>query len=395
VTRRGLPVGPPPEELMELPLDAGVEESPFLRPRRRTRVRPRRRAFTSRALLGAQVAAVALLALAGAWTAWQRVFASDRLRVGRLEVRGSHFLSEGEVRELASPVVGESILALDIEALKARLRSSPWVADATVSRALPDTVRVEIHERVPLALAELDRLYLMDEDGGLIDIYGPRTGAFDLPIVRGLLGVEEESRRDRARRAGTLLADLAELGSEISEVYVEPSGDLRVVLRGPGEVLLFGDPPYREKLVTFLSLRRDLAEKAPGAEQFDLRFRGRIFARQPAVKTRPSEPGAVPSLPAAEPPKPAAHAAEPPLARTTASLHEMPAWPTGQDRPGPFEKPQAARGAGFTPEPRVEGLGGAPQHSANKPQAARGAGFTPEPRAGGLGGAAQHPPEQR
>ena len=101
VTRRGLPVGPPPEELMELPLDPGVEESPFLRPRRRTRVRPRRRGFTTRALLGAQVAAVALLAVAGAWTAWQRVFASDRLRVGRLEVRGSHFLSEGEVRELA------------------------------------------------------------------------------------------------------------------------------------------------------------------------------------------------------------------------------------------------------------------------------------------------------
>jgi cell division protein FtsQ len=271
-------------------------------------------------LLGAQVAAVALLAVAGAWTAWQRVFASDRLRVGRLEVRGSHFLSEGEVRELVGPAVGESILALDIEALKARLRASPWVADATVTRALPDTVRVEIHERVPLALAELDRLYLMDEDGGLIDIYGPRTGAFDLPIVRGLLGVEEESRRDRARRAGTLLADLAELGSEISEVYVEPSGDLRVVLRGPGEVLLFGDPPYRQRLVTFLSLRRDLAEKVPGAEQFDLRFRGRIFAKQPAVPPRPSEPGAVPSLPAAEQHVPAPPRAELPSAKTTASL---------------------------------------------------------------------------
>jgi cell division protein FtsQ len=387
VTRRGLPVGPPPEELMELPLDPGVEESPFLRPRRRTRVRPRRRGFTTRALLGAQVAAVALLAVAFAWTAWQRVFASDRLRVGRLEVRGSHFLSEGEVRELASPVVGESILALDIEALKARLRSSPWVADATVTRALPDTVRVEIHERVPLALAELDRLYLMDQDGGLIDIYGPRTGAFDLPIVRGLLGVEEESRRDRARRAGALLADLAELGGEISEVYVEPSGDLRVVLRGPGEVLLFGDPPYRERLVTFLSLRRDLAEKAPGAEQFDLRFRGRIFAKQPAVPRRTSEPGAVPSLPAAENDEP--RAAGPPRPATPRVVPSA----TRQPPPPPGDRVAAS------------GPGGAPPRPTDKPQTARGAGFTPDPRAGGprtaeswrdkLGDAAQRPPDQR
>ena len=166
--RRGLPVGAPPEELMELPLlDPTADESPFLRPQRRTRLRPRRRGFTARALLVVQVAAVGIVAVVGAWTAWQRVFSSDRLRVGRLEVRGSQFLSEGEVRELASPAVGESILTLDIEALKARLRASPWVADATVTRALPDTVRVEIHERVPLALAELDQLYLMDQDGGL------------------------------------------------------------------------------------------------------------------------------------------------------------------------------------------------------------------------------------
>jgi cell division protein FtsQ len=296
----GLPVGPPPSELLDLGLEPEAAESPFLRPRRRARVRPRRRGPAARLLLALQVVAVVLLAAVGAWTAWQRVFASDRLRVGRLEVRGSHFLSEGEVRELIGPAVGESILALDIEALKTRLRSSPWVADATVTRALPDTVRVEIRERVPLALAELDRLYLMDEDGGLIDIYGPRTGAFDLPIVRGLLGVEEESRRERARRAGALLADLAELGGEISEVYVLPSGDLRTVLRGAGEVLLFGEPPYRQRLVTFLSLRRELAERAPGAEHFDLRFRGRIFAKLPAAPTPTTEPGASPSLPAAE-----------------------------------------------------------------------------------------------
>jgi cell division protein FtsQ len=326
VTRRsGLPVGPPPQELMDLPapaepaaysrgpLGTGVDESPFLRPRRRTRIRPRRRGTAARVVLGLQVVAMGLLALVGSWTAWQRVFASERLRVGRLEVKGSHFLSEGEVRELIGPAVGENILALDIDGLKARLRASPWVADATVTRALPDTLRVDIRERVPLAIAELDRLYLMDADGGLIDIYGPRTGAFDLPIVRGLAGLDEESRRERARRAGALIADLAELASEVSEVYVEPSGDLRVVLRGPGEVLLFGDPPYRERLVTFLSLRRELAEKAPGAEHFDLRFRGRIFAKLPSHPT-PSEPGAPPSPPAAETKQPA-HAT--PRGRTT------------------------------------------------------------------------------
>ena len=286
--RRGLPSEPVREDLVDLTIPAG-EESPFLRAR--ARLRPRRRGPIARLLLVLQVSAIVLLAAVGAWTTYQRVVASERLKVARVEVRGSHFLSEGEVRELLGPAVGENILALDIEALKARLRSSPWVADATVTRALPDTLRVEVRERVPLALAELERLYLMDVDGDLVDVYGPRTGAFDLPIVRGLMRVDPEARRDRARRAAALLGDLEELGGEVSEVFVEPSGDLRVVLRGPGEVLLFGDPPYRQRFLTFLSLRRELAEKAPGAEHFDLRFRGRIFAKRPPPAIAEAAPG--------------------------------------------------------------------------------------------------------
>ena len=286
--RRGLPLEPVREDLVDLTIPAG-EESPFLRAR--ARLRPRRRGPVARLLLVLQVSAIVLLAAVGAWTTYQRVVASERLKVARVEVRGSHFLSEGEVRELLGPAVGENILALDIEALKARLRSSPWVADATVTRALPDTLRVEVRERVPLALAELERLYLMDVDGDLVDVYGPRTGAFDLPIVRGLMRVDPEARRDRARRAAALLGDLEELGGEVSEVFVEPSGDLRVVLRGPGEVLLFGDPPYRQRFLTFLSLRRELAEKAPGAEHFDLRFRGRIFAKRPPPRDRGGSTG--------------------------------------------------------------------------------------------------------
>jgi hypothetical protein len=150
---------------------------------------------------------------------------------------------------------------------------------------------VTIHEREPLALAEVDRLYLMDGDGGLIDIYGPRTAAFDLPIVRGLAGLEGEARRDRAERAGALLRDLGDAGAEISEVFVLPSGDVKAVLRGPGETVLLGAPPCRARFLTFLGLRKELVLRAPHTEYFDLRFRGRIYAKAaaPPEGSRPRE----------------------------------------------------------------------------------------------------------
>jgi len=277
VRPRPLPQEPPLVELALRP----VEEPPFLRPKTRTRVRPVRRGLIARLAFVLQLVAGVAVAVTVAWTGYEKVMASERLKVGRIEVRGSHFLSEAEVRERLSPAVGENILTVDIEALTTLLRASPWVADATVKRTLPDVLQVDIRERVPLALAELERLHLMDEDGTLIDVYGPRTAGFDLPIVRGLLGLEGGERRDRARRAGALLGDLAELGSEISEVHVEDSGDLRVVLRGAGEVLRLGGPPYRKRFTTFLALRRDLRDRCPDAEYCDLRFRDRIYAKQP------------------------------------------------------------------------------------------------------------------
>ncbi|HUG52127.1 MAG TPA: FtsQ-type POTRA domain-containing protein [Vicinamibacteria bacterium] len=300
--QRRLIVPPSPDLALDAVLDP-PEDALFLRPARRTRVRQRRRGWTHRAVLALQLVGALLVAVSGVWTGYSRVMASERLRVGKVEVRGGHFLSEGEVRELLGPAVGENILSLDIDALKGRLRASPWVADATVSRTLPDTLRVEIRERVPLALAEMDRLYLMDGDGGLIDIYGPRTAGFDLPIVRGLARIDGEARRDRAARAGTLLRDIGELAEEISEVEVEPSGDLRVVLRGAGEVVRMGQPPYRGRFLTFLALRQDLRERCPRAEYFDLRFRDRIYAKEPLPPLPPAGDAAAapPAVPAALP----------------------------------------------------------------------------------------------
>lgn len=274
--RRHLPLRPVPSPDLATP---DPEVAPFLRPERRTRVRRARRGTLARAVVAVEITGGCLVAVYLVWSAYTNVMASERLEVERVDVRGSRFLSEGEVRELLGPAVGENILGLDIESLKARLRASPWVADATVSRTLPDTLRVDIRERVPLALAELERLYLMDGSGTLIDLYGPRTAGFDLPIVRGLVGASGEERRDRAERAGQLLRDLGDLGAEVSELEVEPSGDVKVVLRGRGELLRMAPPDYRPRFLTFLGLREELARRCPDAEYFDLRFKDRIFVQ--------------------------------------------------------------------------------------------------------------------
>ena len=106
----------------------------------------------------------------------------------------------------------------------------------------------------------------------------------------GLAGTTEPARRERAQRAGALLQDLGDLAREVSELHVEASGDLRLVLRGAGEVVRMGPPPWHPRFRTFLGLRKELAARCPEAEYFDLRYRDRIYVMQPPEPVPPAAP---------------------------------------------------------------------------------------------------------
>lgn len=274
---RGLPIGPPPKEAPQL--QSLSSDGPFFRPPRQSRARRDKRSGLRSVFLAIQISAAVCAALVGAFLFTERFAIPHRFRIASIEVKGNHFLSEGEVREMLGPAMGGSLISADLEGLRANLAASPWVGGAVVRRKLPDTLTVDVTERFPIAFAETDQLYVMDASGELIDLLGPRTAGFDLPVIRGLGGVSMEVRRDRARRASVLLDDLGDLSAEVSEMSVDASGDLLVVLRGDGSVLKLAEPPYRRRVLSFLALRQKLRERCPDAEYFDLRFKDRIYAK--------------------------------------------------------------------------------------------------------------------
>jgi len=94
--RKGLPILS--LAVGELPLGPdAADDAPFLRPKERMKPR-RRRGPLGRTVVVLRLLAVLVMIVAAAWTAYARTMRSERLKVSRVEVRGSRFLSEGEVR---------------------------------------------------------------------------------------------------------------------------------------------------------------------------------------------------------------------------------------------------------------------------------------------------------
>ena len=100
--------------------------------------------------------------------------------------------SEREVVLLALGLRGDaSIFSFDLNAARARIESLNWVKSARVSRLLPDTIKVEITERRPLAIWQRGgRLSIIDENG--IPLSDSKVADYaSLPLIVGYGGADK------------------------------------------------------------------------------------------------------------------------------------------------------------------------------------------------------------
>ncbi|WP_133364858.1 cell division protein FtsQ/DivIB [Qipengyuania sediminis] len=123
-------------------------------------------------------AAWALGSLTGANAVLQaesaRVAGEAGFRVRHVRVSGTERMNEMAVYERALAQKDQPMPLLDVAALRQELLALPWVADARVSRRLPDTLAIDIVERREHAvLAKPDRLVLIDAQGRALEPIAP------------------------------------------------------------------------------------------------------------------------------------------------------------------------------------------------------------------------------
>lgn len=252
----------------------------FLRGRRK-RGQPARR--IGRLLLRSVTLVLVLVSLATAlvWTV-SAFSQAPELMVHRVLVDGNEQLSDGEILELLDFSERANILMLDLEEVRSKLLRSAWVREVDVERILPATLKLEIHERQPVAVAVLDELYLLASDGTMLDQLSPHYAIEELVLVRGL-GSGEGVISDRAALAGRLAEDLVSderLSMLVSEVDVSGgphSVELR--LREPTVSVLVDGDTMVERLTEVVPLLGGIHERYTDVEVVDLRFEGRAYLR--------------------------------------------------------------------------------------------------------------------
>jgi cell division protein FtsQ len=104
-----------------------------------------------------------------------------------LTVTGHNQLTKEEVLAAARVTGRSSLLFLDADATRERLKANSWIADATVRKLLPGQLQIEIKEREPFALWQKDRrVSVIANDGTVLEGFvAPQLLMLPLVVGRG------------------------------------------------------------------------------------------------------------------------------------------------------------------------------------------------------------------
>lgn len=106
--------------------------------------------------------------------------------VRNIQVTGLQHVDRDTVYRIVSEAHGQDMPLVDLAQLRAQLLQIGWIGDARVSRRLPDTLAIDLVERVPAAVIQRNQqLSLVDAQGHVLAGVDARTMPVQLPLVIG------------------------------------------------------------------------------------------------------------------------------------------------------------------------------------------------------------------
>jgi cell division protein FtsQ len=233
----------------------------------------------------------ALVGLARYASHWQK-----EVVVREVVVDGLSIVSRRDLASSLKGYQGQNLQALDQTELKKRIVALPYVRDALISKELNGIVRIKVIERVPVALTVIDgRIMAIDRDGFLLPgRVGYASRVPKLLEVRGISrlkaaanGLQQLDQRDRS-----LLLQFLDALSEseyaallIREFHFADNNEtFCTAVQAPTRFIVGNDGNFKEKLKKFeIFWQKVVSKKGFGTyDTVDLRFRDRIFTRDPA-----------------------------------------------------------------------------------------------------------------
>ncbi len=144
------------------------------------------------------------------------VINSDLWLIKSISVTGNKNVSAQKVSRLAGVGKRTNLIRISPGSIVEKLKTNPWISDATVSRYLPSTLSIDIVERKPFACVKQGgRIFIMDDRGYVVS--APKKMMKEaVPVIDGVkLKSVEVGSRAKSRLLPQVLNSLRKLEPSI------------------------------------------------------------------------------------------------------------------------------------------------------------------------------------
>ncbi len=206
-------------------------------------------------------------------------------RVNQIEVTGLKQMSRMDVYAVAlEEKQNETPMpSVDLEGIRQRLLRYGWIADARVSRRLPNILLIDIVERTPAAVwQDNGQLTLIDAKGVLLEPVSP-DAVPDLPLVIGPGADRQEAAYQALLAAAPAMKPRVKAATWVGNRRWDLTFD-------SGETLALPEDGAPAALVRFAELDGMKPLLGRGWLRFDMRDPAKLVARKPGASLAQSVP---------------------------------------------------------------------------------------------------------
>ncbi len=268
----------------------GEEESPFLRGQKRVSVRrgslPKKTA--TRMVWGAVALTLVVLCCLGVAGLYHYGEHSWRFRVESsddIQITGLENVTRAQVMEVMGGDIGRNIFFIPLAQRQTQLQQIPWVESASVMRFVPNRLEVHIHERTPVAFAQVgSRILLIDAGGTLMELPVGGKKKYSFPVILGTnAGEPVSTRAARMKIYSDLISQLDSGGThysqDISEVDLTDPEDVKVLTNDPkgGVLVHLGPSHYFDRYKIYVAHIQEWRQQFDELDSVDLRYDRQII----------------------------------------------------------------------------------------------------------------------
>jgi len=196
--------------------------------------------------------------------------------VTEIVVEGNHWTSRREIVAALHFAPRQLIFDFDIVLARKRIAALPFIKEARLRRSWPDRIEIRVREFRPVALLNLDRLYLVSEEGRVLaPVAAGRP--IDYPLITGVSVAELRARpgvwKRLLRQAATLLKVWRRMGHDwpekIDQVSLDEVCGVTVFTIQPAWELQLGWRDYAPRLDHWRRVLEKLGERSRQVCYFD------------------------------------------------------------------------------------------------------------------------------